>query len=116
MYSKAKLDAVIVSSDTASHVALATEALEAGLVSFDPRIRKADRQHVLMEKPISVDHKTAQAFVELTKQFPKQKVVVGFSRRCELQPVAANSDLSRRVVPFSQGLHPQRSPRQRLHG
>jgi myo-inositol 2-dehydrogenase/D-chiro-inositol 1-dehydrogenase len=43
-----------------------------------------------MEKPISVDHKTAQAFVELTKQFPKQKVVVGFSRRCELQPVAAN--------------------------
>ena len=40
-------------------------------------------QHVLVEKPISIDLETSRQVVRAAEQRPDLKVMVGFSRRCE---------------------------------
>lgn len=68
MLKSVELDGVVVSSDSASHVELAIKSLEAGL-------------HVLCEKPISIDLEKTRPVLEAAAKVPKQKVLVGFSRR-----------------------------------
>lgn len=43
----------------------------------------ADLQHVLVEKPISIDLETSRNVVQVAEAHPEIKVMVGFSRRCE---------------------------------
>lgn len=39
-------------------------------------------QHVLLEKPISIDLETSREVVQMAEKHPELKVMVGFSRRC----------------------------------
>jgi predicted dehydrogenase len=45
----------------------------------------SDKQHVLLEKPISIDLETARDVVKYAESKPELKVMVGFSRRCTLR-------------------------------
>ncbi|WWD01549.1 hypothetical protein V866_008494 [Kwoniella sp. B9012] len=62
------LDAVLISTETATHAPLTIQALKAGV-------------HVLLEKPISIDVETSRQVVREAERFPELKVMVGFSRR-----------------------------------
>ena len=74
-------DAVVVASMTQFHAEHTVESLKAGKVSV--RAKRADVQHVLVEKPISTDIDKSQEVVEQVKQYPDLKVMVGLVRRCE---------------------------------
>jgi myo-inositol 2-dehydrogenase/D-chiro-inositol 1-dehydrogenase len=95
-------EAVLIASATAAHAPDAISAIKAGKVSRDrwdrrgvmegailPRPRhhpswsRANRQHVLVEKPISIDLETSRDVVKVAESHPEIKVMVGFSRRCE---------------------------------
>jgi predicted dehydrogenase len=82
------VDAVLIATDTATHATLAIQALQAGKVSgFGWSLERSTRtdppQHVLLEKPISVDVKKAIPVVEAAAAHPHLKTMIGFSRRCE---------------------------------
>ncbi|WVW83255.1 hypothetical protein I302_105274 [Kwoniella bestiolae CBS 10118] len=62
------VDAVLISTETATHAPLTIQALNAG-------------KHVLLEKPISIDVETSRQVVHEAEKFPELKVMVGFSRR-----------------------------------
>lgn len=74
-------EAILVASETSTHAPLALEAMAAGKVKRTQRI--AELQHVLLEKPISLDLETSKEVVEAAKRHPELKVMVGLSRRCE---------------------------------
>ena len=40
-------------------------------------------QHVLLEKPISIDVEDSRPVVEAAEKHPELKVMIGFVRRCE---------------------------------
>jgi hypothetical protein len=89
------LKAVLIATETTFHAILAIKALEAGLVSciclaIGDRIADFTLQHVLLEKPISIDVASALPVLEAAKAHPKQKIMVAFSRRCQYQSVSSS--------------------------
>lgn len=69
------VQAVLIATDTTIHPILTIKAVQAG-------------KHVLLEKPIAVSIADSEPVVEAVKRAqakdPKLRVMVGFSRRCEL--------------------------------
>jgi myo-inositol 2-dehydrogenase / D-chiro-inositol 1-dehydrogenase len=82
------LDAVLIATETSMHASLAIKAIEAGLVNVPlasmkpPQADEISLQHVLLEKPISVDVETTKPVIEAATARPNLKVMIGFSRRC----------------------------------
>lgn len=90
---KSGCEAVLVASATAEHAPNTIAAIKAGKVSHPSALLirssvvvrdKADGQHVLCEKPISIDLETSRSVVNFAESHPELKVMVGFSRRCTL--------------------------------
>jgi myo-inositol 2-dehydrogenase / D-chiro-inositol 1-dehydrogenase len=79
------VEAVLISTATATHAPLILLGLNLGLVGH-PSSWKAlsDRnQHVMCEKPISTEVLATQEVIEKAKSRPDLKFLVPFSRRCK---------------------------------
>lgn len=89
-------EAVLISTATATHAPLICLGLDLGLVSSAHGrwmwgvLRLISVQHVMCEKPISVDVITTEEVLAKAKSKPHLKFLVPFCRRCECCGVRIN--------------------------
>jgi myo-inositol 2-dehydrogenase/D-chiro-inositol 1-dehydrogenase len=84
------VDAVVISTTTNTHAPLTIKAIQKGKVSAAAAacpcwcsLSDEWPQHVLLEKPISIDVADSKPVVEVANANPSVKVMIGFVRRCE---------------------------------